>query len=896
VGARESKERGVSAPLLRRALSPLSLTLAVIALVLAGAVAGLRALPTQSLLDAPSLLDRDALLLALIAAFLVAELGQALIELRNEAYSFSLTGVALTLGLLYFPPEHLVIARVGAAVLAFVLQRPPWIKCVFNAVNYLLDSVLVVLIAHALVGTHDGLDLRTALACYVAAATVDFLMSGVVLGVIRINDGPMTRQDVAAVLLPASAFVAINTALGFIFAVLLTADGLGVLLLAITAAVTAAAYRGYLVLRRRHRSLEVVQAFIDANDGQDSSGERATALLRRIGTLVRASRLELLVRWEDGRSEVWAARTDADVGRAGGGDGGVSSQSRTDGESRPGAPSSRPAGNDKARRLTDDVPQDLVLIGARTASHTGRAALRSPSARDLAHRAWLRRHGLRDAAVVRSSRNGASAVLVAADRLGGDSETFTRDDVALLQALTGHTLVAVSNSHLVEELRHDATHDGLTGLPNRRLISSRLQDAMTSTTVPLQRALPGCHTTGAPAVLLLDLNHFKEVNDTLGHHVGDELLRVVAQRIAGLTLPGATVARLGGDEFAILLPRTDEAQAVDAADQVTQVLRLPVRLADVTLSTAASIGVAVAAAGHVPGDLLRHADTAMYAAKREGVPVVLYERHLDEGRGERLALLADLHGALDRGELEVHYQPKVSLRDGRVESAEALVRWTHPVFGGLPPDQFIPVAESTGLIDRLTQFVLGTSLDQCRRWDEAGFPIGVAVNLSARNLLDPGLPGRIEALLARTGVAADRLTLEITESAVMGDPQRTMPILDAVRRIGAVLSLDDFGTGYSSLSYLQRLPVSEVKIDQSFVRGLADPCQRGWSTALIRCIVDLCATLDLRVVAEGVESGDIAEQLADLGCQTVQGYHISRPTCEEDFFRFLAAQRAVTAS
>jgi diguanylate cyclase (GGDEF)-like protein len=467
---------------------------------------------------------------------------------------------------------------------------------------------------------------------------------------------------------------------------------------------------------------------------------------------------------------------------------------------------------------------------------------------------------------VRLDASGTGGTLCVADRLG-DRTRFTDDDLTLLRTLAGHLAVALHSVQLVERLRYEARHDALTGLPNRSEVAERV------------RELVAASASAQVGVLLLDLDRFKEVNDAFGHDMGDELLGVAAERLQSVVPAGCTVGRLGGDEFAVVLPASRDAErdALALADAVVRVLGVPVQLSAAAVSTGACVGIAVARPGDDEADLLRQAETAMYAAKDARVPVLVYSDALDGGRRERLAMLVDLRAALDRDEFEMHYQPKVDLATGVATSVEALVRWNHPVLGRVAPDAFITVAESTGLIDDLTRVVLAKALQQQRRWRDAGLDLSVAVNLSARNVNDVDLPERVAAALADAGVPADRLILEITESSVMGDPERTVPTLERLAAIGVTLSLDDFGTGYSSLSYLQRLPVQELKIDRSFLLGLADPARARASRVLVRSMVGLGQSLGLKVVAEGVETTEILEELRALGCDLAQGYLVSRP-------------------
>ena len=825
-------------PLLRLLRDPrVGTTLLTAALVTVGALLGLR-LPASSLLSLPAGTSTVPVVVGLGLAFFLTELGQALVEVRRQAYSFSLAGVPLLLGLLFCPPGWLVAARLAAAVVAFTVQRVARTKFAFNTASYLVDVTLTVTLAHELAGSADGLSLSTAAWCYVSIALVDALMSVVVLLVIRINQGPLDLADAVGVMVPASVFVVLNSAAALVFAVLSEAGRLGAVLLVFVVATVAVVYRGYLVLRRRHHSLQLVHDFVALSTGpgreQSPARDLSVELLQHIRSVLRAGSVELVHVDAQGHRSALTVSEDG-------------STSRPDG------------------RRTTDAFLAAVIEGRR-------AELVGVQTRDPSARAWLADRGVRDALLVPLSSSEGGLLVVVTDRMG-DATTFTRDDLALLQTLGGHLAVALHSAHLVGRLRHDATHDVLTGLPNRALLTDRVHAA-------LQAA-----DEARPAVLLMDLNRFKEVNDALGHHVGDELLQVVAARMSAQPLPGATVARLGGDEFAVLLPSSPdaEADARRAARLLVEALASPVDLREATVATGASVGIAIARAGSTAADLLRHADTAMYAAKAAGEAVAVYDEALDRGRAERLALLADLHRALSTEELVLHYQPKLDLAAGVVTSVEALVRWDHPRLGRLMPDAFVPLAESTGLIEPFTLQVLRLALRQCRAWLDDGLELSVAVNLSARNVSNPDLPENVETALRDAGVPAHRLILEITESSVMGDPEHTVPILHRLAATGVTLSLDDFGTGYSSLSYLQRLPVQELKIDRSFVVGLtADGTDPSTSAALIRSITGLKEALGLRVVAEGVEDAVTLERLRELGCDLVQGYHLSRPVAAAD--------------
>jgi len=432
---------------------------------------------------------------------------------------------------------------------------------------------------------------------------------------------------------------------------------------------------------------------------------------------------------------------------------------------------------------------------------------------------------------------------------------------------------------LERELTRQAFSDQLTGLPNRALLHDRTEQAI---------RLAGRHGLVA-ALLLLDLDRFKEVNDTLGHHHGDLLLQQVAERLQGSMRDSDTVARLGGDEFAVLLPKVASVQdAAGVADKLSAAIEAPFTVDGLTLDVEASIGVAAYPDhGASANELLQRADVAMYAAKAAHLSYVVYDPALDRHSPRRLGLLGQLRRALAAGELVVHYQPKAEVRSGRIIGVEALVRWQHPEYGLLGPGEFVPLAETTGLIRPLTSYVLEAALCQCRGWLDAGRDLSVAVNLSTRCLLDLALPDQIIGLLEDTAVAPERLVLEITESSIMTDPARALEILNRLHALGVQLAIDDFGTGYSSMAYLKSLPVQELKVDRSFVQHLRDNQS---DAVIVRSTVDLGHNLGLRVVAEGVEDEATLGELASLGCDSVQGYYLAKPMPEAELVAWLAAQ------
>jgi diguanylate cyclase (GGDEF)-like protein/PAS domain S-box-containing protein len=416
-----------------------------------------------------------------------------------------------------------------------------------------------------------------------------------------------------------------------------------------------------------------------------------------------------------------------------------------------------------------------------------------------------------------------------------------------------------------EALAHQALYDVLTDLPNRTLLHDRLG-----------QAIRGAERSGdSAALLVMDLDRFKEVNDTFGHYYGDALLRQVGERLQAALRGGDTLARLGGDEFAVVLEVADRVGAVDVADRLLRALDVPFAVEGHNLSVGASIGIALFPDHAGDADtLLRRADVAMYVAKRSGNGHALYAFDQDQHSPGRLALAGELRHAIEHDQLVLHYQPKLELRTGAIIGVEALVRWRHPQHGLVAPDQFIPLAEQTGLIRPLSKWVLAEALRQYEAWRVAGFELPVAVNVSMRDLHDPQLLDTIGDLLAAWNLAPLALNLEITESSLMTEPDRTLAVLAGLREIGVGMAIDDYGTGYSSLGYLKQLPVVELKIDRSFVRDMARDRS---DLAIVRSTVELAHNLGLRVVAEGVEDAATQQLLAELGCDQAQGYYISRP-------------------
>jgi diguanylate cyclase (GGDEF)-like protein len=502
-----------------------------------------------------------------------------------------------------------------------------------------------------------------------------------------------------------------------------------------------------------------------------------------------------------------------------------------------------------------------------------------------ADRAFLSARGLTEAVLVllRSEERPIGHVLVGDRRVGSLAPTAVEG--RLLQIVANHASEALRTGRLIHRLHVEARQDELTGLPNRL----QLRELLDAAAERSASGGPSC------AVMVLDLNGFKAINDTLGHQAGDELLQVLAARLAEAAADRATVARLGGDEFSVLSTVCGEPESArDLAVRLLTAFAEPVLVSGARLRVGGSIGVALGPDhGRTGSDLLRHADIAMYAAKASGGGHRLFAPDLVELTASGLTLATDLRDAIDRGEISVVAQPLVDLVTDELHSVEVLARWQHPDLGEVPPEQFFAAAERSGQVQALSACVLDHALALSRRCLDAGLRLRVAVNLAARWLSEPTLPEQVGAALARHGVAADLLCLELTERSVIADPRRVNETLARLRSTGVHLSVDDFGTGYSSLTYLSRLPVDQMKIDKSFVSEL-DASER--DRAIVRSMIDLGRNLGLEVVAEGVSTASARQVLADLGCRLGQGYLIARPVDPEDLLQRLAAPAGSTAS
>jgi diguanylate cyclase (GGDEF)-like protein len=837
---------------MRRALSPGQVTW-----LLTGALAAGAMVLTTRTGGGPILavhLPVAAVAVAVGAGFFFAEQFQLNVEFRRQAHTFTLASVPLLIGVLVLSPQVFVATRLAASVLALAWQRVSVDKLAYNSAAYAFEAALDAMLVHLVLRPNQGLDLRTAFILIVLLALVDQLISALVLVMIRVHNGPLSRADAVEVLVPAFVVSVSSSMVALNIIILVQYGMLGAAVAALLLGLGAAGYRAYAAARQRHQSLALVHEFVTGGVGAQSLETLAEERLSHIRRLLRASNVQVMI-------------VDRDRDHDGDGD-----SDNDPGDSFPSdVGSALTLAVDEDDRLhvghNDFDNRDWVVVRTLTQREP---LLAGRTTKDPGVRRWLDEHGFRDAMMVAlPDSSGLRGTLRVTDRLG-ETATFTAEDLTMLQTLTGHLAVALRSTRLVQKLGYDATHDSLTGLANRRALYTDGQARLVET--PSRRR----------ALLLLDLDKFKEVNDSLGHNAGDQLLVEVGARLRGQLRGGDLLARLGGDEFAVLLEDAGYDEAASVAENLRAKLAEPFTtlpgpsaVGSLTLHSTVSIGIAL-----FPEDgpglsaLLRKADIAMYKAKTGGDSHHVYSGTDDADGAARLRTVDELRTATTSGQFVLCYQPKVDLATGEVHDVEALVRWTHPTRGLLSPDAFLGLVEASGLMRAMTQLVLEMALDQAAVWEAQGQQLTIAVNLSASALVDADLPEEVFAMLAARGVPPSALQLEITEEFLMADHDRARSILTRLREGGIQISVDDFGTGYSSLSRLREMPIDELKLDRSFVLPMAEDER---AAALVASTIDLAHSLGLRMVAEGVETEIAYAELARLGCDQGQGFLMSRP-------------------
>lgn len=773
-----------------------------------------------------------------LATFIWAQLTVLQVEVRRHAFVVSVTEAPLLLGLYFLSPVLLVSVVALAALAVRSYQRQSRVKLWFNVASLMAGAALASLI----VRTGLPLDVSSPATWLVLAAAVcanTLITLGAVIGVVTLVQGNMSGRELVRTAVPGLPVAALNITIGLVILVLLQQGAWSLLLLTAIIAYFAIAYRSYTRSLQYSRALNEMYGLTRAIADTPHDGTLADVLLGRVREMLQA---EYATLWVPGRGRHPEVLLSAKVDYS---------------------------------ALTDAAATPAVL--RQHALETGDTVAVGPKLGDESTRAELRRSGAKDVIIV-PLRAGSVVIgcLEVANRLG-DTTHFGPSDVRLLETIAAHAAVAVENSRLVERLRFDAYHDALTALPNRRRVTDGLEESVAVRT-------PG----EVVAVLLLDVAGLRDVNESLGRAAGDQLLVEVAGRVREAAPASALVGRVGGDAFAITLRLPDDAAALALAGELRDRLRRPITVGALTLEVDAAVGVVVHPEhGAEPATLLQRADVATQAAKGLSSGVQLFNQALESGSARRLGLAADLRQALDNDELEVHFQPKVSIADRRLVGVECLARWEHPAHGSVLPADFVAVAEHTGQLGRLTEAVLNAGLRRARQWADSGHPLPIAVNLSSRTLLDPEFPGRVGQLLAEHGVAPELLTFEIIEDGTIGELDRPLPVLHRLAELGVRLAVDDFGTGYSSLSYLRQLPVQEVKIDKSFVQGMATDAG---DLAIVRTVVDLSRHFGLVAVAEGVESELTLNLLQEIGCEVGQGFLFSRPLPYERLEAWLAAQ------
>ncbi len=831
----------------RAALPVLSVVLSLVALAVALWSLPLTRLTPAALLGAGRLAGAPNWTLpwwAIAVLTAACELIVLHIQLRREAHAVSLSEITIVLGLLFASPGAFLLGRaVGAAAVFVLYRRQTLMKVLFNNALYTAESCTALLVIHAIRGSDPTLGPRAWLAAYAATIAVGTLASVAVTVVIGLTDRELSGSELLIEVVRGAALSAAVATIGLVAAQALHDDLRIAVLLLPTLALLVAGYRAYSSLSEQHLSLERLYRFSHVVSSKPEVDTIIAEVLTHARQVLRADRAQIAFLPADPAES--PVHIDVDEN-----------------------------GILRRRRLG---PVELTHCGWGQALG-GASALLQREDSDAGQRAFLAQTGLRDAvlAPLRSDTGIVGAILVG-DRMG-EVRTFDKADVRLLETVANHASMALQNGQLIDRLRYDARHDSLTGLSNRAV----LQDSLGA-----QLELLAAGRTGGFAAMLLDLNGFKQVNDTYGHSHGDELLCEMARRLEYSAPDGAVVARLGGDEFAVLLPGIDEVDAaVCAARTILIALEQPVSVGGMELEIGGSIGIALAPLHGIEASvLLKRADEAMYQAKAAGRGLHVHDGHQDgDSAGNGPSLVGELRAGIAAGQLELHVQPQADLQTGLITGAEALIRWQHPTHGLLYPDAFIKMAERSGLIRPLTTAMLTASIRACAQWGQTGHNVGISVNLSARSLLDFDIVKEVEDLLMQYGLPAGRLTLEITESSIISDPRRTIAVLHALEDMGVRLSVDDFGTGYSSLSYLKELPLHELKIDRSFVTSLG---QTGEDDTLTRTIIDLGRNFSLDVVAEGVETQAAADALRIMGASTYQGYLLSRPMPAAHFQEWL---------
>ncbi|WP_328464926.1 bifunctional diguanylate cyclase/phosphodiesterase [Actinoplanes sp. NBC_00393] len=777
--------------------------------------------------------------LLILVLYVVASLAVFNIVIRRSSFDVAVTEVPLVLGLFYLSPlMMLLVITVGILLVQGSSSFTP-VKMWFNVAKAAAGIAAALLVIEAFPPVRGAGPGTWGILFTAAAVTLLVQLAGVA-GVVALTQGARAGQDVLKAGMPGLVISGINLAVGLLFLIALEATKWSALLLAVLVVALILVLRSFAGFFRQHRTLADVYELTQAIRKESSDSGLPDVLLGRVRALMRSE-----------YATIWLA----------------------------------PQGRYPEVLLTAQVDNKGLLDVSPVPAEVRDLAMREqrpvavgPQNNEAEYlRESLRAAHVKDAVVI-PLRSGQTTIgtLETVNRIG-EGRAFRGSDVQVLETIAAHVAVAVENSRLVDRLRHDAYHDRLTGMPNRRRIVDALAE---STTVRAEGEVV--------AVMLFDVDGQRNVNESMGHAAGDKLLAEVAARLRGIAGSGALVGRIGGDEFVVTLRAESIEATIDIATRMRERLRGPMAVGSLTLDVDTAVGVSVYPDhGTDPETLLQRAELAANAAKVLPYGVQPFHPALESRAVRRLGIAADLRRALDNGQLEVYFQPKVTLADRHVLGVECLARWVHPAHGEVAPEDFVAVAEHTGQLARLTEVVLTAGLRRCREWADADRPLSVAVNLSARTLLDSRFPDLVEELLTEHRVGPGQLTFEISEPGMLSDIERVLPTLYRLRDLGVRLSVDDFGTGASSLAYLRQWPVHEVKIDDSFVQGMATD---SGDLAIVRAVIGLSREFGLTVVAEGVESELTLDLLEEMGCEIGQGYLFSRPLPYERLEAWLSAQ------
>jgi diguanylate cyclase (GGDEF)-like protein len=769
--------------------------------------------------------------LALTACLIIGERLVVDLELGRDAIRVNATAAIVVFGLIQFGAGEIVLAAGAAAAVATAIARQPANKALFNVVLAAAQIAVFAGLANVFAaGTPTEGSLPSALALLAAVFVTDIVSVLFIAAVSR-----MGRERFVAALRPITLSLALSALLAAAFGTL--AAGVAghhpwmVVLVALVFAAVGGMLRLFASLTQRFRKVEALYEFAQAMTRSGDVDRAASTTVESAQRALNAGWVELVLAG-DAAARTWTRR----------------------------------AGLTTADAAVPQSPAAGAILAGGPAVVTERGA----GADDVV-------------AVPLVVADEVTGAVVAHERLG-DVARFERDDLAMLEAMAAHAASAIENRRLIERLNaeavvreHQSRHDALTGLPNRRELVTRLDERLAR--------------GESPAVVTFDVRRLRDVNDMFGFEVGDELLLAVAGRLTRLLPADAGLARTGSDEFSAILPVDGAADARMVVDAIQAGFRTPIALDGVDIVVPLRAGIAVPGPHDDAWLVVRHSEQAVALAQEQRIDdPVLFDLEEDSRSARRLSLAVDLRAAIAAGELALWFQPKVRLADGRVVGAEALCRWQHPVFGMVPPAEFIQVAEQAGLIGALTRWAVDAAAAHAATWDDHHGPLSVAVNVSAQDLQTPEFVPTLREALRRHQLAGHRMTLEITETQLMADPEQAVPALARIAELGVGISIDDFGTGYSSLAYLKRLKVRELKIDRSFLVDLTDG---GTDAAIARMIVDLGHSLDLTVVAEGVEHDETRQVLARMGCDIAQGYLFARPLPPAQFAAWIRERTGV---